>query len=242
MMNFLTTAPLWLEILLVVIIPTAIAMLGPLLVRRFVPLEDLSFNNEVAGFKFATIGVTYAVLPAFSIIVVWEKFSDAESTVEREAGAAATIYRLSDGLVAPKNAAVRATMTAYLKSAIHEEWPAMEHSRANKPTWQSLGGIYQAMLIPGAADDVSIKTEIFNQLSTITQARRARLIAAAVPSPSLFGELFSSARFWSSASPSFSGRKSARPNIDDRIAGVSDFLGTRDCHCARPAIRRGNKE
>jgi hypothetical protein len=54
MIDFLTTAPLWLEILLVVIIPTVIAMLGPSLIRRFVQLEHLAINNEVAGFKFAT--------------------------------------------------------------------------------------------------------------------------------------------------------------------------------------------
>jgi len=46
-------------------------------------------------------GVLYAVLLAFAIIVVWEKFNVAENDVAREAGAAATIYRLSDGLNTP---------------------------------------------------------------------------------------------------------------------------------------------
>ena len=187
MIDFLTTAPLWVEILLVVIVPTALAMLGPTLVRRFVELEHLAINNEVAGFKFATIGVTYAVLLAFSIVVVWEKASDAESTVEREAGAAATIYRLSDGLGEPKRTAVRTAMTKYLTSTINDEWPAMENGHANKPTWEALGGLYAAMLTPETVDksDVSIKSEVFNQLSIITQARRGRLLAAdgVVPDP-----------------------------------------------------------
>jgi Protein of unknown function (DUF4239) len=185
MITFLTTAPLWLEILLVVIVPTVIAMLGPVTVRRFVELEHLATNNEIAGFKFATIGVTYAVLLAFSIILVWEKFNDAESTVEREAGAVATIYRLSDGLGEPRRTAVRTAMTHYLNSTIKDEWSTMEHGRGNKPTWQSLSGVYAAMLAPGRADDVSIKTEIFVQLDAITQARHVRITAAegAVPTP-----------------------------------------------------------
>ncbi len=193
MIDFLTTAPLWLEILLVVIVPTAIAMLGPALVRRFITLEHLAINNEVAGFKFATIGVTYAVLLAFSIVLVWEKFSDAESTVEREAGAAAAIYRLSDGLGEPERTAVRAAMTRYLNSTINDEWSTMENGRRNKPTWEALGGLYAAMLAPESAakTDVSIKSEIFNQLSIITQARRGRLVAAegAVPAP-VWGVIF----------------------------------------------------
>ena len=49
---------------------TALAMLGPSLVRRYVTLEKLTTNNEVAGFKFAVVGVLYAVLVAFAIIVV----------------------------------------------------------------------------------------------------------------------------------------------------------------------------
>ena len=66
-----TTMPLWLSALLVVGVPTAIAMFGPYFVRRLVPLKTLSTNNEVAGFKFAVVGVLYAVLLAFAVIVVW---------------------------------------------------------------------------------------------------------------------------------------------------------------------------
>ena len=49
-------------------------MCGPVLMRRQIGLERLASNNEIAGFKFATVGVTYAVLLAFAVIVVWEKF------------------------------------------------------------------------------------------------------------------------------------------------------------------------
>lgn len=66
--------------------------------RRYVTLERLTANNEVAGFKFAVIGVLYAVLLAFAIIVVWEKFTDAGNIVAREAGAATNVYRLSYGM------------------------------------------------------------------------------------------------------------------------------------------------
>src|SRR6476646_10030489 len=93
-----TTMPLWLSALLVVGVPTAIAMVGPYFVRRLVPLKTLRTTNEVAGFKFAVVGVLYAVLLAFAVIVVWERFSDAENNVATEAGAAANIYRLSQGL------------------------------------------------------------------------------------------------------------------------------------------------
>jgi hypothetical protein len=79
-MSFLTTRPVWVLILLLVLF-TALAMAGPVLVRRYVPLEKLRVNNEVAGFKFATLGVLYAVLLAFVVIIAWERFHDAEEAL-----------------------------------------------------------------------------------------------------------------------------------------------------------------
>jgi hypothetical protein len=51
--------------MLLVVIPTIAAMCGPVLIRRRIGLERLTSNNEIAGFKFATVGVIYAVLLAF---------------------------------------------------------------------------------------------------------------------------------------------------------------------------------
>jgi hypothetical protein len=61
-------------LVLLVVLPTIAAMCGPVLMRRQIGLERLASNNEIAGFKFATVGVTYAVLLTFAVIVVWEKF------------------------------------------------------------------------------------------------------------------------------------------------------------------------
>src|ERR1700757_2535546 len=107
MIHFLTSHSLWLSATIVVLLPTILAALGPIAVRRYVKLEKLVTNNEIAGFKFATIGVLYAVLIAFAIIVVWQKFSDADNNVAAEAAGAATVYRLSQGLDQQSAAALR---------------------------------------------------------------------------------------------------------------------------------------
>ena len=83
MSHFLSSLPLWLLIALIVVVPTALAMIAQLLIRRWIGVETLTKNNEIAGFKFATVGVIYAVLLAFSVIVVWEKFNDAQTIGRR---------------------------------------------------------------------------------------------------------------------------------------------------------------
>ena len=69
---FLTSLPLWLSAVILIVPTTLLAMAGPFIVRRYVELNQLRTNNEVAGFKFATVGVLYAVLLAFTVVVVWE--------------------------------------------------------------------------------------------------------------------------------------------------------------------------
>jgi len=109
---FLAGLPLWVAAILLVVLPTIAAMCGPVLMRRRIGLERLTSNNEIAGFKFAAAGVIYAVLLAFAVFVVWEKFNDAETAVVQEAGASATIYRLTTG-PDPEAVATRAAMGNY---------------------------------------------------------------------------------------------------------------------------------
>src|SRR5690348_13623162 len=122
---FLTRLSVWELALVVVVVPTVLAMVAPFAIRRWVGIDRLRINNEVAGFKFATVGVLYAVLMAFAVIVVWEKFAVAESDVGREAGAAATIYRLIDGVEGEAGRTLHKEMTHYLETVINDDWAAM---------------------------------------------------------------------------------------------------------------------
>ena len=178
---FLTTQPLWLSAILLPGLMTFVAMLGPVLVRRRLGLQKLSTNNEVAGFKFATVGVLYAVLLAFAVIIVWEKFSDAEADVANEAGAAATIYRLAGGIGADSGTRLSAGVTHYLKAAAELDWPDMEHGHANPVVTQALNDLYANLLSYNPMDrrGTAIFSEILHQLDLVTQARRARLVMAA---------------------------------------------------------------
>jgi hypothetical protein len=179
-MFLLTKAPLWIAATLVAFITLA-AMIGPVLVRRRLGLEWLRTNNEVAGFKFATVGVIYAVLLGFAVITVWDKFSEAETTVSLEAGAAATILRLAHGIDAEASAALRTGMTTYLRSAIAQDWPAMQLGRGSADATRALSGAYAALLRYQPTDfkGAALMTELLHQLDLVTQARRARIVVSA---------------------------------------------------------------
>jgi Na+/proline symporter len=178
-MQFLTSRPVWVLVLLLGLF-TLLAMAGPLLVRRGVALERLRTNNEVAGFKFAVIGVLYAVLLAFIVIIAWERFHDAERALAAEAGAAGAIHRLATGLGAASAAEVRGHTAAYLQSVLADEWPAMSHGHSSPATAQALSGLYEAVVQNRPADlhDADLQADLFRQLDELTAARRDRLVMA----------------------------------------------------------------
>jgi hypothetical protein len=182
MIFFLTSHSLWLSGFIIIGLGTLLATLGPSVVRHFVSLDRLTTNNEIAGFKFATVGVLYAVLLAFAIIVVWQKYSDAETTVAQEAGAAAAIFQLSGGLGEKPGAALRSALSNYLAHAIADDWPAMERiAPGGSPSArQALDEVYVALLTFQSTSpvDAAVMAEILHQIDQLTQARRVRLVEA----------------------------------------------------------------
>ncbi len=162
--------------ILLVVLPTTAAMGGQALMRRRIGFERLAGNNEIAGIKFATVGGIYGVLLAFAVVVVWGKFSDAETAVLQEAGASATLYRLAAG-PEPEAVATRAALGNNLRLAIDWEWPLMAAERESRGVTQALGALYAAALrqMENGSKHPAIFVEMFKQLDAITQARRTRL-------------------------------------------------------------------
>jgi uncharacterized integral membrane protein len=173
---YLSGLPLWIAAILLVVFPTIAAMCGPVLTHRRIGFERLASNNDIAGFKFATVGVIYAVLLAFAVIIAWGKFSDAETAVLQEAGASATLYRLANG-PEPEAVATRAALGNYLRLAIDREWPLMATERESREVTRALDALYAAALrqMENGSRHPAIFAEMLRQLDAITQARRTRL-------------------------------------------------------------------
>src|SRR5215213_6900947 len=107
-----------------------LTLLAVVLVRRLVAHQTLARHNDVAGFVYATMGVTYAVVLAFVVIAVWENYAATREVADQEAGAVGALYRLATGFPAPQRAAAQEALLAYAEAAVDEEWPAMADGEA----------------------------------------------------------------------------------------------------------------
>ena len=83
----------WLLALGIVALAEAYSIGLMLLCRRQWGSDRLALNNEVAGFKFAVVGVFFAVLLAFVVVAVWEDYRDTETAVRNEAKALAIFIK-----------------------------------------------------------------------------------------------------------------------------------------------------
>jgi hypothetical protein len=78
----------------VVIIAAAmlIAVGGLVVVQRLFSTERRRQHNDVAGFIYAVLGVSYAVLLGLMLIAVWEQWDTAKATATEEANEVAEIF------------------------------------------------------------------------------------------------------------------------------------------------------
>lgn len=168
----------WLNAFLLMVLTTAAAMCGPTIVRCTVRLERLVTNNEVAGFKFAVLGVVHAVLPGVAVIVVWRKFSEADSAVTQEAIGIVTVHRLADGLDAHTKDDLRQRLDEHVHVVINDDWPAVEQDRISPAAGHALTARYPTVLAvnPQSRRDTAVFSEMLRQLDVVTQGRCTRLV------------------------------------------------------------------
>src|ERR687894_798227 len=157
-------------------------------VQRLVPTASRRPHNDVAGFIYAALGVIYAVLLALVVIAVWEEYGAASDTVEQEANAAADIFWLADGLPEPRDTRVQELVRSYAEEVVHKEWPLMEQGRAplmmqergTPAGWTIIDDVRQNIqgFEPRSQAEEQLYAESLDQVDTLSDARRMRLVAA----------------------------------------------------------------
>src|SRR5215213_8293926 len=88
--------------LLLLCVAMALAVGGLILTQRLVPVSVRRQHNDVAGFIYAVLGVTYAVLLGLMVVAVWEDWQAAQETATQEANELAAVFWLAHGLPEPE--------------------------------------------------------------------------------------------------------------------------------------------
>jgi hypothetical protein len=169
---------IWVRELLLVLVVGGLAALIHAGVHSRFSYAQLVKHNDVAGFVFSVVGVIYAVVLGFVVVVVWEKYDAATDHVQIEAAATSDLYRSVGALDPALSDRVRAQLEAYGRYVIDVEWPLMArndlpHAGANTRLETIIAEIdrYQ----PKGAGQIDAHQMAMGDVERLLDARRQRL-------------------------------------------------------------------
>lgn len=125
MTEFFFDLPIWLVEIVAMAVAVGIGVGLHSLVQRAVPYTKLAKHNDVAGFLFSMVGVIYAVVLGFVVIVVWEKHDSAVANALNEESAVSDMYRLTAAFPVAARTHIRNEIRDYAQAMVSQEWPAM---------------------------------------------------------------------------------------------------------------------
>jgi hypothetical protein len=171
--------------LLIVAVATVVAVGGLVLVQSLVSTERRKQHNDVAGFIYAVLGVSYAVLLGLMLIAVWEQWNAAQDVASDEANELAGIFWFAHALPQPEGRHIQELARSYAQVVVEEEWPLMEQGKASPKAWATLDELRGTILgldPPTGAQQMGYDqmryNEMLEQLHGLGDARRERLLAA----------------------------------------------------------------
>jgi hypothetical protein len=177
LLHLMHDMPLWVVAVLLTV-GALVYSIGLMLVTRAAyGVDRLSLNNEVAGFKFAVIGVFYAVMLAFVVIAVWEDFRKTEAAVRDEAKAVIDLHRISFALPIEGGAEIRDHLVAYTSDVREHEWPTMAVGEPSDAVIKDLDQLSQAIFAVGPSNfqQLALYQNALRLLAVITDNRNERL-------------------------------------------------------------------
>jgi ABC-type amino acid transport system permease subunit len=180
LLHLMHDVPLWATALLVTV-GAAVYSIGLMLVTRTIfGVDRLSRNNEVAGFKFAVVGVFYAVMLAFIVIAVWEDFRKTEAAVRDEAKAIVDLHRVTFALPAAGGADIRKHLTTYTNDVRKYEWPTMAVGEPSDVVVKDLDRLSRAIfdVNPQSWQELALYQDALRLLAVMTDNRTERLDSA----------------------------------------------------------------
>jgi hypothetical protein len=158
----------------------AASIAGLLFVRKIYPHNKCKLHNDIGGFIFATLGVIYAVLLAFTVLITWQGFEKAQDISVNEASCIGSLYRYADSFPAGFQARVKNGLVLYVKTIIGEEWQIMAKGRGSENVQQmneNLWKLYSGFQPANETEKIFLSASV-HDMARISELRTQRINAS----------------------------------------------------------------
>jgi hypothetical protein len=169
----------WLGVIMT-LIAVAISLGSLAIGRRIFKVETLKHHHDITGPLFGTIGVIYAVLMAFLVVVAWQNYDEACNDVVKEANYYADMYRDTVAFSEPFKSTIRENLSKYVNAIVKEEWPLLASGQSSqnvKQLWDNIWDMYGSYQPKNDTEKIFFQ-ETVGRLNDAGEMRRERLMNA----------------------------------------------------------------
>ncbi|MDJ0513767.1 MAG: DUF4239 domain-containing protein [Methyloceanibacter sp.] len=174
-LEFLDALPTW-TLAAVIIGGSVIFSVGlQLLVRWRFGAAYIASNHEVAGFKYAVVGVAYAVLLAFVVVGVWEQYEDTDDAAQAEAERFYNLFRHSYNYPPAAGEEIRTRLLSYAMAVRDSDWPEMERGRRGSDEAAAAYAKLSYTIGQTKSDDIAMLPTILHGIDLLKEMADLRL-------------------------------------------------------------------
>jgi Protein of unknown function (DUF4239) len=165
----------------------AIAVLGFRVALRYRPRVQDDAHNDVHGVYFSMVGLLYAILLAFVVVVAWEQFNGAEESTHTEVTRLSNLFRDAEPLPPDDRVRIQTALATYVENVVDREYDSMADGNSDGPTVAAYEEIwnrfYDTEVEAGPA--ATFYDAAVGRLNELGEARRLRVLSsqATIPIP-----------------------------------------------------------
>ena len=156
-------------------------------VERLIPAGRRMVHNDVIGYVYAVVGVTYAVLLGLVVITTWNTLDETRANTYSECNALIRLDWYAYELPQPQHTEIEDLLKQYATVVITTEWPELAHQQSSPEAWSTYQELHKLIAVqrPTAPADVAQYQIAVDAADQLGAARRERLEQSAEGIPPL---------------------------------------------------------
>ncbi len=155
-----------------------IAVVGFLIVNRLVKPIDLEGHQQFLDAMLNIVGTLVSILLGLLVAAALDHYQALEGSVDSEASSVAEIFRLTSGLPADTQEALRKLLLNYSSEVVDDEWPAMANGQvSNKVVLTYFKMVVEiANFRPSNDGESNLHSALISSVQQIGDSRRQRIL------------------------------------------------------------------
>jgi hypothetical protein len=158
----------------------ALAVFGFRIALRIRPRAQDDAHNDVHAVYFSMVGLLYAILLAFVVVVAWEQFNSAEESTHTEATRLSNLLRDAEPMPEDDRIRIQTAIVTYLENVVEREYDAMADGESDEQASASYEAIWDQYYrtTPEGEPEATFFGTAVGRLNELGEARRLRLLAS----------------------------------------------------------------